>query len=90
MPMEILIGLARPNYERLLHKVPSQTALYDLLRRLPDRDRWSTDKPHSMCVVFECNREEAMTLLEAAKQHCPQALPEIEYGIKLADETLCR
>ena len=88
--MEILIGLARSDYERLLHKVPSQSAMYTLLRRFSDRDRWSSDKPHSMCVVFECNRDEALTLLEAAKQHCPQALPEIEYGIKLADEKFCR
>ncbi|MEX0804137.1 MAG: hypothetical protein WD688_12600 [Candidatus Binatia bacterium] len=88
--MEILIGLARPDYERLLHKVPSQSVLYDLLRRFADRDRWASEKPFSMCVVFECNRDEALTLLEAAKQHRPQALPEIEYGIKLADEKFCR
>jgi hypothetical protein len=35
-------------------------------------------------VIIECNPDEATLLLEAAKQHCPEAVPKIEYGFKLS------
>jgi hypothetical protein len=80
--MEVTIGFARADFERLLHEVSPESPSYTILRRCPELDRWASEKPFSMCVVVECNQEEAMQLLEAAKQHCPQAVADIEYGFK--------
>jgi hypothetical protein len=82
--MEVTIGLARAHYEKLLHDVPAEGPAYTILQRYVDLDRWANEKPFSMCVVMECNEGEAVALLEAAKRHCPQAVPDIEYGIKLS------
>ena len=80
--MEVTIGFARADFERLLHEVSPESPSYTILRRCPELYRWASEKPFSMCVVVECNQEEAMQLLEAAKQHCPQAVADIEYGFK--------
>jgi hypothetical protein len=42
------------------------------------------ETPLFKCVIIECNRDEAIVLLEAAKQHCPEAVADIEYGLKLS------
>ena len=81
--MEVLIGLARTDFERLLQVSPDSPS-YRIFQRYPELDRWASEKPFSLCVVIECTREEAMLLLKAAKQHCPSALRAIEYGLKLA------
>jgi hypothetical protein len=36
-----------------------------------------------MCVIVECERpDEAIALLEAARKHCPGAIPNIMYALK--------
>jgi hypothetical protein len=82
--MEVIIGLARSHYEKLLHDISPQHSAYPVLRRSAELDRWSDEKPFSMCVVIECSQEEALNLYRAAKQHCPHVLRDIEYGLKSA------
>lgn len=82
--MIVTVGLTRADYEQLLRDVPHETPAYAVLRRCPELDRWAQDKPLFRCVIIECNRDEAIVLLEAAKQFWPEAVPDIEYGLKLS------
>jgi hypothetical protein len=82
--MVVTIGLARKDYEQLLHNIRPEAPVYTVLHKCPELDRWSHEKPLFNCVIIECNPDEAIVLLEAAKQHCPQAVPDVEYGIKLS------
>ena len=82
--MVVTIGLARADYEQLLHKVLPEASVYTVLHKCPELQRWSHERPLFKCVVIECNPDEAILLLEAAKQHCPQAVPDVEYGIILS------
>ena len=82
--MQVIIGLARADYEELLHKVPPEAPAFTVLRRCPELSRWGREGPLFKCVIIECDPDEATLLLEAAKQHCPEAVPNIEYGFKLS------
>ena len=82
--MLVTIGLARGDYAQLLHNVPPEEPAFDILHRCPELDRWGREEPLFKCVIIECNPDEATLLLEAAKQHCPEAVPNIEYGFKLS------
>jgi hypothetical protein len=83
--MEVTIGLARAHYEKLLHDVHNQARAYAVLHRSPQLGRWAGEKPFSMCVIIECeNPDEAVALLQAAREHCPGAIPDILYGLKMA------
>ena len=82
--MVVTIGLAHADYEQLLRSVLPETPVYAVLHKCPELDRWSHEKPLFNCVIIECNPDEATLLLEAAKQHCPEAVPDIEYGLKLS------
>jgi hypothetical protein len=82
--MVVVIGLARADYEQLLQKIPMETPAFAVLRRCPELDRWGREEPLFKCVIIECNRAEALVLLEAAKQHCERAVADIEYGLKLS------
>ena len=78
--MLVIIGLARADYTQLLHNIPPGAAAFDVLRRCPELARWGREERQFKCVIIECNPDEATLLLEAAKQHCPEAVPNIEYG----------
>jgi hypothetical protein len=82
--MKITIGLARADYDQLLQNVPPEAAAFAVLRRCPELARWGREEPLFKCVIIECNPDEATLLLQAAKQHCPEAVPNIEYGFKLS------
>jgi hypothetical protein len=82
--MLVIIGLARADYEQLLHNVPPEAPAFNVLRRCPELARWGREEPLFKCVIIECNSDEATLLLEAAKQHCPEAVPNIEYGFQLS------
>ena len=82
--MIVVIGLARADYEQLLHKVPPEVPAFTVLRRCPELYRWGREEPLFKCVIIECSRNEALVLLDAAKQHCPEAVADIEYGLKLS------
>ena len=82
--MLVIIGLARADYEQLVHKVPPEAPAFDVLRRCPELARWGRERPLFKCVIIECNPDEATLLLKAAKQHCPAAVPNIEYGFRLS------
>jgi hypothetical protein len=82
--MVVTIGLARADYEQLLHKVLPEGSVYTVLHKCPELHRWSHEKPLFRCVIIECNPEEAILLLEAAKQHCPHAVSDILYGLKVS------
>ena len=82
--MEVMIGLARADYEKLVNDVPIGSCAYDVLHRSPQQlHHWGEEKPFSMCVIVECERpDEAIALLEAARKHCPGAIPNIMYALK--------
>ena len=82
--MIVVIGLARADYEQLLHNVSPEAPAFSVLRRCPELDRWGREEPLFKCVIIECSRDDALVLLDAAKQHCPEAAADIEYGIKLS------
>ena len=82
--MLVTIGLARSNYEQLLNNLPPESPAFTVLSRCPELYRWGREAPLFKCVVIECNQDEAIVLLEAAKQYCKQAIDDIEYGIKLS------
>ena len=81
--MLVIIGLARTDYDQLLQNVRPEAPAFMVLRRCPELARWGREEPLFKCVIIECNPE-ATLLLEAAKQHCPEAVPNIEYGFKLS------
>ena len=73
--MQVTIGPSRAHYEKLLQDVPPQAAGYALIHRFPQLDRWADEKPFSMCVIIECETpEEAIALLQTAKEHCSGAV----------------
>ena len=82
--MLVTIGLARADYEQLLHNVAPGAPAFHVLRRCPELYRWGREEPLFKCVIIECDLDEASVLLDAAKQHCPEAVADIEYGIKLS------
>ena len=82
--MVVIIGLARANYEQLLHNLAPESPASTVLRHCPELYRWGRETPLFKCVVIECSRDEAVVLLEAAKQHCLEAVADIEYGLKLS------
>lgn len=82
--MVVVIGLARADYEQLLQSVPAEATAFAVLRRCPELHRWGREEPLFKCVIIECDGDEALVLLEAAKQHCPRAVADIEYGLKLS------
>jgi hypothetical protein len=82
--MKITIGLARADYEQLLQNIMPEASAYTVLRKCPELARWSHERPLFKCVILECTEDEAIVLLEAAKEHCPQAVRDIEYGLKLS------
>jgi hypothetical protein len=83
--MQVTIGLSRAHYEKLLHDVPPEAPAYDILHRFPQLDRWADEKPFSMCVIIECeNSDAAIALLKTAREHCPGAIPDIMYALKMS------
>ena len=82
--MIVTIGLARANYEQLLRNLGAESPAFTVLRRCPELYRWGRETPLFKCVIIECTRDEALVLLEAAKEHCAEAVADIEYGLKLS------
>ena len=83
--MHVTIGLSRADYEKLLHDVPPEAPAYAILHRFPQLDRWADEKPFSMCVIIDCeNPDEAIALLQTAREHCAGAIPEIMYALKMS------
>ena len=82
--MVVVIGLARADYEQLLQNVSGEAPAFAVLRRCPELHRWGREEPLFKCVIIECDEDEALVLLEAAKQHCARAIADIEYGLKLS------
>ena len=80
--MSITIGLARDDFDWLLHTAGQRSRAFAVLKRSLDTEDWVTGKPVSMCVVIECDKEEAKALFELAKYHRPQALRDIQYGLE--------
>ena len=82
--MIVTIGLDRHDYEQLLQNLPPESPAFTVLSRCPELYRWGREAPLFKCVIIECSQDEAIVLLEAAKQSCEQAVVDIEYGIKLS------
>ena len=82
--MSITIGLARDDFDWLLHTVDQRSRAFDVLKRSVDTKDWASGKPVSMCVVIECDRQEAKALLDLATHHRPKAVRDIQYGLRAA------
>jgi hypothetical protein len=82
--MVVVIGLARADYEQLLRNLPAEAPAFAVLRRCPELYRWGRQEPLFKCVIIECDRDEAIVLLESAKQYCERAVADIEYGLQLS------
>jgi hypothetical protein len=60
--MLVIIGLARADYDQLLHNIPPEALAFNVLRRCPELVRWEREEPMFKCVIIECNPEEATLL----------------------------
>jgi hypothetical protein len=84
--MEIFIKLASRHYEQLRSGVPSGTSAAEAVER-------ATRIDHSLDgVLFEgysipCDERAAHSLLEIARQCCPDAVAKIHEAIQLAAQT---
>jgi hypothetical protein len=56
--MLVIIGLARADYDQLLHKVPSDVPAFAVLRHCPELARWGREEPLFKCVIIGCNPDE--------------------------------
>ena len=82
----LTIGLARADYDQLLRKVDPHSRTHTILTRSSEVDRWENEISSPMCVLVECTRKEAIELLDFAKQHCRQAVRDIQYGLRSEKE----
>ena len=82
--MNVTIGLARDDFDWLLHTAGRRSRAFSVLQRSVQSEDWASGKPLSLCVVIECDQEEAKALLELATHHRPQALRDIQYGFTAA------
>jgi hypothetical protein len=82
--MTVTIGLARADFDWLLHVASRRSRGSTVLQRYADSESTADRQPSSMCVVIEFDQEEARALLELATHHRPQALRDITYGLKAA------
>ena len=87
--MLVIIGLARTDYDQLLQNVRPEAPAFMVLRRCPELARWGREEPLFKCVIIECNPEEATLLLEAAKQHCPEAVPTLSTDLNSHGTSPC-
>jgi hypothetical protein len=70
------ITIEASHYEELLQRIPAGSPAYHILRRT----LLSKEAP-STCVVIEGSREQALSLLAAAKAYCRPAVPAIEKAL---------
>ena len=82
--MTVTIGLARADFDWLLHVASRRSRVFTFLQRYEESDKSANRGRSSMCVVIECEQEEAKALLDLATHHRPQALRDIQYGIRAA------
>jgi hypothetical protein len=87
--MLVIIGLARTDYDQLLQNVPPEAPAFTVLRRCPELAGWGREEPLFKCVIIECDLEEATVLLEAAKQHCPDAVPNMSTDLDYHGTSPC-
>jgi hypothetical protein len=78
--MKVAFTMPVASYERLLQNIPQASATYTLLQRivLPERRHRARFAGTFNCVLLQCSREEIIPIIGAAKQHCPEAVVEIE------------
>ncbi len=78
--MKVTFAMPAACYERLLQNIPQESPTYELFQRivLPDRRRRARFGGTSNCVLLQCSRDEVMPVIGAARQHCPEAVAQIE------------
>ena len=75
--MKPLIEFSIEHYESLLKRATQNSPLYLRLKKAV--------KPQPNTVIVLCDLDEAKMLLMVAKHFCPDAVPEIEKEIRLAE-----
>jgi hypothetical protein len=81
--MEIFIKLASRDYEKLRSRIPDRSPAHEAIEKATWID-YSLDG-----VLFEgrsipCDARQARTLLEIARQSCPEIVPKIQEAMRLA------
>jgi hypothetical protein len=73
--MKPVIAISIEHYESLLQRVTEDSPLYFRLKNAVKM---------ANTVVIRCDPEHAEMLLQAAKHFCPDAVPEIQQGIRFS------
>jgi len=81
--MDIFIKIAPRPYDRLRRHIPAESAGREAVERASRIDQ-SVDGVLFAGYSISCNEEQARIILETAKEHCPEIIPDIEQAIKIA------
>jgi hypothetical protein len=78
--VKMMIEISTKQYDRLLSVVPAESSVYAMLKNgvIVDHSKASLERKS---VSILCAVEQARGLLDAARQLCPEAVPEIEDGL---------
>jgi hypothetical protein len=81
--MEIFIKVAPGEYHQLRSKIPVASAAQDAINKATPIDH-VLDGVQFAGYTIPCDEEQARSILEVAKQCCPQIVRDIEEATKLA------
>lgn len=81
--MAIVFELSPKSYVWMLSKVPAGSSAYTKLKNAPPSGRMD-DGAQAPNYVVECNPGEADLFFAIAKEHCPEAVADIEQAIRLS------
>jgi len=83
--MDIFIKIAPRPYDQLRRHIPAESAGREAVERASRIDH-SVDGVLFAGYSISCNEEQARIILETAKAHCPEIIPNIEKAINIARE----
>jgi hypothetical protein len=81
--MEILIKIPPQAYERLRRDISTDSPAFEAVDKASRIDH-SIEGVLFAGYAIACNDVQARILLDKAKQHCPEIIPDIEKAITLA------
>ena len=81
--MKILLEIAPEHYDRLLNGVSEKSLLYTVLKDGVVTHRTETKSSHRMIEIL-CEKFHARMLRSLAENLSPQAVPQIDKGIRLS------
>jgi hypothetical protein len=81
--LEIFIKIAPRAYDRLRSHISAESAAHEAIEKASRIDH-SVEGVLFAGYTIACNEEQARIILEVAKRHCPEIIPDIEKAITLA------